>query len=56
LAKAAYASNLTADPVHGIGAYTNAELVTFLQTGVKRDGRQAMPKPAASSCNGVQAG
>jgi mono/diheme cytochrome c family protein len=43
LAKAAYASNLTADPVHGIGAYTNAELVTFLRTGVKRDGRQGYP-------------
>ena len=33
LARSAYASNLTADPVYGIGSYSDAELVTFMRTG-----------------------
>jgi mono/diheme cytochrome c family protein len=43
LATMAYASNLTADPIHGIGAYCDADLLRFLRTGIKRDGSLGYP-------------
>jgi mono/diheme cytochrome c family protein len=39
----AYASNITRDPVHGIGAWSDGELVYVLRTGVARDGRYMPP-------------
>ncbi|HMQ48993.1 MAG TPA: c-type cytochrome [Saprospiraceae bacterium] len=38
-----YAANITQDPEHGIGKYTNGELMYLLRTGVKRDGEFAIP-------------
>lgn len=40
---AAYAANITRDPAHGIGAWTDGEIVYLLRTGVRRDGRYAPP-------------
>ncbi len=40
---AAYVPNITQDPVHGIGSWTDGELVYLLRTGVKRDGHYAPP-------------
>ena len=34
-----YAANITQDRVHGIGTWTDAELVGILRTGIGRDGR-----------------
>jgi mono/diheme cytochrome c family protein len=34
---------LTADPIHGIGAYSDAELLRFMRTGIKRDGSVGYP-------------
>jgi mono/diheme cytochrome c family protein len=39
----AYAANITRDPVHGIGSWTDGEIVYLLRTGVRRDGRYAPP-------------
>jgi mono/diheme cytochrome c family protein len=33
-----YSKNLTHDPAHGIGTWTDGELVYFLRTGITRDG------------------
>jgi mono/diheme cytochrome c family protein len=38
-----YVPNITQDPVHGIGSWTDGELVYLLRTGVKRDGQYAPP-------------
>lgn len=34
-----YSQNITAHPTKGIGRYSDAELVYFLRTGIKRDGK-----------------
>ena len=42
-----YSANITKDPAHGIGKWTDGELVYFLRTGVKPNGKYApiwMPK------------
>lgn len=39
----AYAPNITQDPTHGIGNYSDADLLYLLRTGVKRDGVYAPP-------------
>jgi mono/diheme cytochrome c family protein len=36
-----YAQNITGHPTKGIGRYSDAELVHFLRTGIKRDGRHS---------------
>lgn len=35
--------NITQDPVHGIGAWTDGELYYFLRTGLRKDGTWAPP-------------
>lgn len=35
--------NITHDPVHGIGAWTDGELYYFLRTGIRKDGSWAPP-------------
>ncbi|RTQ52435.1 cytochrome c [Hymenobacter gummosus] len=40
-----YAANITQDPQHGIGAWTDAELVAVLRTGIGRDGRYRVVMP-----------
>ncbi len=35
--------NITQDPVHGIGAWTDGELYYFLRTGIRKDGSWAPP-------------
>jgi mono/diheme cytochrome c family protein len=42
---AVFASNITQDPSHGIGAWTDAELVGLLRTGIGRDGRYRLIMP-----------
>ncbi|AMJ65463.1 c-type cytochrome [Hymenobacter sp. PAMC 26628] len=42
---AVYASNITQDNVHGIGTWTDAELVGLLRTGIGRDGRYRVITP-----------
>ncbi len=46
-----YAANITQDKAHGIGAWTNAQLVGLLRTGIGPDGRYRviMPKFAHMS-------
>lgn len=39
----AYAPNITRDPIHGIGEWTDGELLYFLRTGIKRDGQYTPP-------------
>jgi mono/diheme cytochrome c family protein len=39
-------ANITRDPVHGIGAYTDDQLVYLFRTGIRRDGRLAAVMPA----------
>ncbi|KAA3633435.1 MAG: cytochrome c [Bacteroidetes bacterium] len=39
----AYAQNITQDPEHGIGDWTDGELIYLLRTGVKRDGEYSPP-------------
>jgi mono/diheme cytochrome c family protein len=34
-----YAGNLTSDPVHGVGGWTDAELARFIRSGIDRKGR-----------------
>ncbi|MFX1675813.1 cytochrome c [Paraburkholderia sp. A2WS-5] len=44
-----YASNITPDPVHGIGRYTPAQFAAALQRGIAPDGKRlypAMPYPS----------
>jgi mono/diheme cytochrome c family protein len=44
-----WSKNITRDPVHGIGAWTDGELVTLLRTGIRKNGKYApvpMPKLA----------
>lgn len=38
-----YSLNITGDPTHGIGAWTDGELVYLLRTGIKKDGQYAPP-------------
>ncbi|MBC8082199.1 MAG: c-type cytochrome [Hymenobacter sp.] len=40
-----YAANITQDPTHGIGRWTDAELVALLRTGIGRDGRYRIVMP-----------
>jgi mono/diheme cytochrome c family protein len=39
----AWSKNITADPRHGIGAWTDGEIAYLLRTGVGRDGRYTPP-------------
>lgn len=39
----AYSRNITADPVKGIGAWTDGEIAFLLRTGIRRDGRYTPP-------------
>jgi mono/diheme cytochrome c family protein len=39
----AWSRNITADPVKGIGSWTNGEIAYLLRTGVARDGRYTPP-------------
>jgi mono/diheme cytochrome c family protein len=39
----AYSSNITQDPTHGVGAWSDGELAYLLRTGVARDGRYTPP-------------
>ncbi len=38
-----YPPNLTSDPETGLGAWSEAEIVTALRTGVRPDGRELAP-------------
>ncbi len=38
-----HAPNITQDPEHGIGSYSDGELAYLLRTGIKRDGQYAPP-------------
>lgn len=38
-----YSKNITQDPDHGIGKWTDGELIYFLRTGVRKDGTYAPP-------------
>ena len=40
-----WSSNITQDNVHGVGAWTDAEIIHLLRTGVRRDGRYAVIMP-----------
>ncbi|WP_303311323.1 cytochrome c [Hymenobacter sp. BT730] len=40
-----YAANITQDKTHGIGSWTDAELVGLFRTGIGRDGRFRMVMP-----------
>lgn len=39
----AHSLNITHDPVHGIGAWTDGEIFYFLRTGIRKDGSWAPP-------------
>ncbi len=39
----AYTSNITRDPIHGIGSYSEGELYRLLRTGVKKNDELALP-------------
>ncbi|MDJ0366496.1 cytochrome c [Hymenobacter sp. H14-R3] len=41
-----YAANITQDPVHGIGRWTDGQLVGLLRTGVGPDGRYRVVMPS----------
>ncbi|MCR5886400.1 cytochrome c [Hymenobacter sp. J193] len=41
-----YSANITQDKAHGIGAWTDAELVGLLRTGIGRDGRYRIVMPS----------
>ncbi len=43
---AVYSANITRDRTHGIGAWTDAELVGLLRTGIGRDGRYRVIMPS----------
>jgi mono/diheme cytochrome c family protein len=38
-----YSRNITKDPVHGIGAWTDGDIVRMLRTGVKKNGQYSPP-------------
>jgi mono/diheme cytochrome c family protein len=38
-----YSTNISPDPIHGIGAYTDEEFVRAVREGVRRDGRHLYP-------------
>src|SRR5262245_8869481 len=38
-----FSKNITKDPVHGIGSWTDGELIYFLRTGVHRTGQYVPP-------------
>ncbi|MFD1316715.1 c-type cytochrome [Namhaeicola litoreus] len=38
-----YSANITKDETHGIGTWTDSEIVYLLRTGIKRDGKYAPP-------------
>lgn len=38
-----FSANITQDPAYGIGAWTDAEIIYLLRTGIKRDGTYAPP-------------
>lgn len=38
-----YSANITSDPDHGIGSWTDSELLYLLRTGIKRDGQYSPP-------------
>lgn len=38
-----YSANITQDPEHGIGNYTDAELLYLLRTGIKKNGQYSPP-------------
>src|SRR4030095_8423020 len=38
-----YSKNITHDPAHGIGSWTDGELIYFLRTGVHRTGQYVPP-------------
>ncbi|UOQ70594.1 c-type cytochrome [Hymenobacter cellulosilyticus] len=40
-----YSANITQDKTHGIGSWTDAEVVTLLRTGIGRDGRYRLIMP-----------
>ncbi|WP_375435831.1 c-type cytochrome [uncultured Hymenobacter sp.] len=40
-----YASNITQEPTHGVGQWTDAELIALLRTGIGRDGRYRLVMP-----------
>ncbi|MBW3129324.1 c-type cytochrome [Hymenobacter profundi] len=42
---AVYSANITQDKTHGIGNWTDAEVVTLLRTGIGRDGRYRLIMP-----------
>ena len=42
---AVYSANITQDKVHGIGSWTDPEVVTLLRTGIGRDGRYRLIMP-----------
>lgn len=42
---ALYSANITQDAAHGIGAWTNPELVALVRTGIGRDGRYRLIMP-----------
>ena len=42
---AVYSANITQDRAHGIGNWTDAEVVTLLRTGIGRDGRYRVIMP-----------
>lgn len=53
-----YSANITQDATHGIGKWTDAELLVLLRTGIKRDGQYApayMPKFANMSDEDINA-
>jgi mono/diheme cytochrome c family protein len=39
----AYSKNITADPVKGIGSWTDGEIAFLIRTGISRDGRYTPP-------------
>lgn len=44
-----YATNITPDPIHGIGTYTEADFARAIRQGIRKDGRTlypAMPYPS----------
>lgn len=39
----AYSANITQDPTHGIGSWSDGELAYFIRTGLRKDGTYAPP-------------
>ena len=51
--KQSVASNITSDPVRGLGAWSDAEIKTAITRGISRDGRKLKPTMAYSSYAGM---